>query len=128
MTTGAVRILKGQDVLPDCSTLQEHGITDGDTVNIVIEPDRKININVTLGPKTFTCVVKHSLSLGELKVLLISNNQVALLPREFSLAKVILINDEKQHVKMNKLTMPLHYYEVGDTSMIDVVNCNAECC
>ena len=48
---GAVRVIKGQEVLTDGSILEQHEITDGSTVNIVMEPDKKINLHVTLGPK-----------------------------------------------------------------------------
>ena len=39
----AVRVIKGQKVLPEGSTLEEHRITDSSTVNIVIEPEKEIN-------------------------------------------------------------------------------------
>ena len=56
--TGAVRILKGQEILPDDSTLVHHNISDGNTVNIVIEPDRHITINITHNLATY----KHEIS------------------------------------------------------------------
>ena len=52
--TGAVRVMKGHEVLPDGSTLDEHGIIDGSTVNIIIEPEKEISIKMKLGPKEFT--------------------------------------------------------------------------
>ena len=51
---GAVRVIKEQEVLPDGSTLDQHGIIDGATVNIVIEPDKEINLNIKLGPKEYS--------------------------------------------------------------------------
>ena len=64
-------MIKGQEVLPDGSTLKEHGIIDGSTVNIVIEPDKELNLTFILGPKQFTHKVKSSLSMRELKQQLI---------------------------------------------------------
>ena len=51
--TGSVRVIKGQEVLPDGSTLEEHGIIDGSTINIVIEPEKEINLIMKLSPKAF---------------------------------------------------------------------------
>ena len=51
---GAVRVIKEQEVLPDGSTLDQYGIIDGATVNIVIEPDKEINLNIKLGPKEYS--------------------------------------------------------------------------
>ena len=64
--SGAVRVIKGQEVLPDGSTLDEHGIIDGSTVNIVIEPEKEINLNIKLGPKEFNQKVKNSVRVREL--------------------------------------------------------------
>ena len=75
LTTSAVRILKGQDVLADDSTLREFGIADGDTLNIVIEPDKEINVTVRVGPKTFSQTVSHSLPVAELKRMLHDKEQ-----------------------------------------------------
>ena len=58
--TEAVRVIKGQEVLPDGSTLDEHGIIDGSTVNIVIEPDKYINLKMKLGPKLFSLKAEFS--------------------------------------------------------------------
>ena len=56
--TGAVRILKGQEILPDDSTLVQHNISDGDTVNIFIEPEKQITVEVVCNLGTF----KHEIS------------------------------------------------------------------
>ena len=45
----AIRVNKAQGVLQDGSTLEERDITDGSTVNIVIEPDKEINLCVKPG-------------------------------------------------------------------------------
>ena len=71
--TGAVRVIKGQEVLPDGSTLEQSGITDGSTVSIVIEPDKQINLQMTLGPKIFTFEVNNSVTVWNLKKQLIDD-------------------------------------------------------
>ena len=62
-----VRMIKEQEVLPDGSTLEKHGIIDGSTVNIVIEPEKEINLKMKLGPKEFTHKVMSSVRVRKLK-------------------------------------------------------------
>ena len=45
----AVRVIKGQRVLTDGSTLEEQGITDGSTLNIVIEPEKEMDLHMSVG-------------------------------------------------------------------------------
>ena len=52
--TRVIRVIKGQEVLPDGSTLDEHGIIDGSTVNIIIEPEKEISIKMKHGPQEYT--------------------------------------------------------------------------
>ena len=51
-------MIKGQEILPDSNTLEQSGITDGSTMNIVIEPEKDINLCIKLGPRVVTCTVK----------------------------------------------------------------------
>ena len=71
--TGAVRILKGQEILPDDSTLVQHNISDGDTVNIVIEPDKKITVEVVCNLGPFKLRISNSCLVKGLKKRLIDS-------------------------------------------------------
>ena len=60
-----IRVIKGQEVLPDGSTLDEHGIIDGSTVNIEDEDyDKVVNLRLKLGPKEFTSSVMNYVRVG----------------------------------------------------------------
>ena len=83
--SGVVRVIKGPEILTDDSTSKEHGIIDGSTVNIITEPDRKINLCVKLGPKKVTCSVDNSLCLRDLKQQLIDGGIVGFMLSEFTL-------------------------------------------
>ena len=117
--SGAVRVIKGQEVLPDGSTLEEHGIIDGSTVNIVIEPDKEINLEIKLGPKEFTHKVLNSVRMHELKQQLIDGGNVGFKFKDFSL---LLTSVNKDGVADNVLlqdeSLPLHLYGVGDNTTL----------
>ena len=81
--TGGVRILKGQEVLPDDSTLAQHNISDGDTVNIIIEPAKQITVEVVCKWGTFKHAITSSILVKDLKQKLIDSGQVAFLPNEY---------------------------------------------
>ena len=112
--TGAVRVIKGQEVLPDGSTLDEHGIIDGSTVNIIIEPEKEINLQIKLGPKVFSRKLLNSVRVRELKQQLIDGGNVGFLINEFQLVSFstwykITLEDE---------SLPLHLYGVGDNTTL----------
>ena len=120
--SGAVRVIKGQDVLPDGSTLDEHGITDGSTVNIVIEPDKEISIKMKLGPKEFTHKVMNSVRLRELKQQLIDGDIVG-----FSLEDLTLIvSADDNHgvnndIPLDDESLPLHLCGVSDDMILKIM-------
>ena len=118
---GAVRVIKGQEVLPDGSNLEEHGITDGSTVNIVIEPNKVLNLTIKLGPKSVTYNVNSSLRVYELKQVLIDGDTVGFAPTDFTL----ICADDNHGFAANALledeSIPLHLCGVGDNSTITIV-------
>ena len=120
--TGAVRVIKGQDVLPDGSTLEKQEIIDGSTVNIVIEPDKEINLKIKLGPKEFTHKVMNSVRLRELKQQLIDGGNVG-----FSLEDLTLIVsaddnvDIIEDIPLDDESLPLHLCGVNDDMKLKVM-------
>ena len=98
---GAIKILKGQEILPDDSTLVQHNISDGDTVSVLIEPDHNIEVEVQCGPKVYKHNVSCCMTIRELKAVLIEKKQVAFFHRHLNL----VWND-------NDGSLPLHYYFV----------------
>ena len=65
--TDAVEVIKGQEVLPDGSTLDEHGIIDGSTVNIDIKPHTMVNVRMKLGPADFSIGVHNTMRVDQFK-------------------------------------------------------------
>ena len=123
--TGSVGVIKGQEVLPDGSTLEEHGFTDGSTVNIVIEPDKEINLMLMLGPKEFTHKVSSSMRVHELKQKLIDGNIVGF--KNFSL--IISADDHDgvtDDVTLEDESLPLHLCGVGDNTNIRIIGENMQ--
>ena len=123
--SGAVRAIKGQDVLPDGSTLDENGIIDGSTINIVIEPEKEINLRIKLGPKEFAHKVMNSVRLRELKEQLIDGDIVGFSINEFQLSILIIPADDKNGIVANVLlldeSLPLHLYGVGNNSVLRII-------
>ena len=107
--TGAVRILKGQEILPDDSTLVQHNISDGDTVNIVIEPEKQITVEVVCNLGTFKLKISNSLLVKGLKKKLIDSKLVTFLPREFNFETEL-----SEHVTtiLDDDSLPLHEYGI----------------
>ena len=108
-----MRLFKGQEVLPDGSTLDEHGIIDGSTVNIVIEPEKIINLAIRFGPEVFLTCVKTSMSVRSLKQSMIDNHQVVLVQGDFDLvfsAKATIL----------EASLPLHHYALTDDAALEV--------
>ena len=119
--TGVVRMFRGKYTIPDDSTLDELNITDGDTVNFLIEPDQCVNIYVECGPKTYQLETSLSIQVKELKQLLIKNNQVALLYEYFHLALISSDDDVYQETKLTDESLPLHFYSVQNGSTLKVI-------
>ena len=133
--TGAVRVIKRQEVLPDGSTLDEHGIIDGSTVNIVIEPEKEISIKMKLGPKEFTQKVSNSMCVRELKQQLIDGDIVGFSINEFQLlmpgVKIERITDftlpftavdnDRITMLLRDESLPLHLYGMDDNTRIKIV-------
>ena len=112
-----MRILKGQEILPDDSTLAQHNISDGDTVNIVIEPDKLIAIDIACQAEIFRHKMSSSVSVKDLKEKLIEFKQVVFWCYEFN-----LVAETSQGV-VNPLedSLPLHFYGFHDGSKLWVV-------
>ena len=108
--TGAVRILKGHEMLPDDSTLVQHNISDGDTVRVLIEPERNIAVEVQCGPMVYRHEVNYSMTVKELKMFLIENNEVAFLEKDIGLIMQATNKDLKQELELKDDSMPLHYF------------------
>ena len=123
--TGAVRVIKGQEVLPDGSTLDEHAITDGSTVNIVIEPEKEISIKIKWGPLLSTQNVSSSVRVRELKQQLIDGDRVGF--KNFSLSFSADDNDGvAADVPLEDESLPLHLCGVNDNTTIRVIGDNVQ--
>ena len=110
-----MRILKGQEILADDSTLVQHNISDGDTVNILIEPKQDIKAEAQCGPKIYRHDVSHTMSVKQLKTLLIERKETAFFYAHFNLVMQKTNNDIK-HDQVVDESLPLHYY-TSDTSV-----------
>ena len=124
--TMPVRIIKGQEVLPDGSTLKEYGFTDGSTVNIVIEPDKEISLRVVFGPKEFTYKVCSSMSVGELKQQMTDGGTVGFATDEFGLLFSAAADNNNADIPLLDESLPLHLYQVANDSKIWVVSGNIQ--
>ena len=111
-------LFRGKYTIPDDSKLDELNISDGDTINILIEPDQCVNINVKCGPKTYKLETSLSMQVKELKQLLIKNNQVALLHEFFHLAMISSVNRE---TTLTNEYLPLHFYGVQNELLLKVI-------
>ena len=120
--TGVVRVIKGQQFLPDGSTLEEQGITDGSTVNIVIEPDKEINLTMKMGPKEVTLSVSSSLRVRDLKQQLIDGGTVGFPLAEF---RLIICADGNvgiaEDISLLKESLPLHLCGVEDNTTLRII-------
>ena len=66
---------------PDDSTLVQHNISDGDTVRVLIEPERNIEVEVQCSPIVYKHEVNYCMTVKELKMFLIENNEAAFLEK-----------------------------------------------
>ena len=119
--TGAVRILKEQEILPDDSTLVQHNISDGNTVNVLIEPEHDISIEVQCGPKVYKHNVSNCMTVKELKMLFIESNQVTFLYKEFNFETYVTSKGIKQKQFLDDETLPLHFFSLDKYVKVKVV-------
>ena len=143
-----VRAIKGQEVLTDGSILEDHQITDGSTINIIIEPAKEINLHILMSPMQIIYGVNNSMFTCDLKQLLVDSGVVAWALDEFQL----LIssdfddvdddneNDADDHdndgdddddddeipsaVPLHNELLPLHLCGVGDKTRLKIVGRN----
>ena len=118
----AVRVIKEKEALPDGSTLEEHGIRDGSTVSIVIEPEKKLNLTMKLGPKTWKKTVSNSERVCDLKTQLVEGRQVIYAVNEIEL---IVTADDNDGIEADILlgddSLPLHMCAVSNNMVIKVI-------
>ena len=120
--TGAVRVIKGQEVLPDSSTLDEHGIIDGSTVNIVIEPEKEIILKIKLGGLESTQNVSSSVRVRELKQQLIDGGILGFKFKDFSLLVPCANNDGiPANILLQDESLPLHLCGISDQTAIKIL-------
>ena len=125
--TGAVRVIKRQEVLPDGSTLEEHGIIDGSTVNIIIEPEKEIKLNMEHGPFEGPFKVSSSVRVRDLKQRLIDGDIVGFSFNEFQLIISAAENEGiTEDVPLVEESLPLHLYGVGDNTTCRIVGNNVQ--
>ena len=115
-------MIQGQKVLQDGNTLEGHGITDGSTVNIAIEPDKEINLQIKLGSKEITYKVKRSKHTCSLKKQLTNDGTVGLPLDMFSL---MISTDQKEGMTKDVLlldeSLPLYLCGIDDKTAINVI-------
>ena len=120
---GAVRVIKGQKVLPNGSTLVEHGITDGSTINIITETDEELKkFKVKLGPKEIMVTDRNSLRVRELKQQLIDCGIVGFSLSEFTL--IISADDNKginDDTSLRDESLPLHLCGVSNNTTLRII-------
>ena len=113
--TAAVRLLKGQEILHDDSTLEQHAIKDDSTVSVIIEPEKEIDLRIEFGPETFYYKSKVSMSVRSLKQTMIDFQQVALVQRDFDLVHTSLTKET-----VLDASLPLHQYALTDGVVLQV--------
>ena len=120
--TGFVRVIKGQEILPDGNTLDQHIIIDGSTINIVIEPEKEISIKMKLGPKEFTHKVMNSLRVRDLKHQLIDGGTVGFLLEDLTLIVSADDNDcVTDDIPLEDDSLPLYLYGVSDNMTVKIM-------
>ena len=120
-------MIKGQEILPDGSTLEKHGIIDGSTINIVIEPEKEINLYVKIGLKEVMFAVKSSVRVRELKQQLIDGGSVGFSLNHFNLLISADDNDGiTETISLEDESLPLHLCGVVDNTTIRVIGDNVQ--
>ena len=117
-----MRILKGQEILPDDSTLVQHNISDGDTVNILIEPEQEIEVEVQCGAKIYKHKINHCMTVKQLKMMLITTKKVAFLHPQFDLVIKASNGEIEQDEVLDDEAMPLHYFTLGTSVKMATVS------
>ena len=108
-----MRTLKGDEIVPDDSTLVQHNISDGDTVNVLIEPEHNIEVEVQCGPIVYKHEVIYCMTHKEFKIFLIENNEVTFLEKDIGLIMQATNKNVEQELELNDDSMPLHYCTEG---------------
>ena len=104
-----MRILKGQEILSDDSTLIQHNISDGDIINIVIEPAKQIAVEVVCNLGTFKHQISNSILVKDLKQKLIDAKQVGFSPDDFDIEVKLPEGSAKI---LDDDTLPLQHYGI----------------
>ena len=120
--TSPISVMKGQNILPDSSTLQRHGFTDGSTVNIVTEPEKEIKLRVKLGPKEVTCSVINSMRMRDMKQKLVDGGIVGFSLGEFTLRTPTADIDRMTNGIPSQEELPLHLCGISDNVTLKVVS------
>ena len=115
---GVVRLLKGQEILPDDNTLAQHSISDGDTLSALIEPDKVIIVQL----KYLGNLIHKTFSQSEL----VGNVKQAFLPHLHSYDPERIWFEHKTGAQLQETTildddyMPLHYCGLQDMAVLHV--------
>ena len=113
-----MRILKRQEILPDYSTLIQHNISDGVTVNIVIEPSKQITVDVICKWGIFKHEITSSFIVRDLKQKLIDSEQVGFSSDGFVFEVKLPEGGTKI---LDDDALPLQHYGIQDDCKVTVV-------
>ena len=116
-----MRILKGQEILPDDSTLVQHNISDGDTVNVLIEPNHDISVKVQCRSFQYKHDMSHCMTVKQLKMLLIESKEVRFLYKNLCLVMEDRNGDTKRYQVLDDDSIPLHFYMPGRSLNLEAV-------
>ena len=117
-----MRILKGQEILPDDSTLVQLDISDGSTVNVLIEPERNIEVEIQCGPMIYKHEVSNCMTVKELKALLMERKEVAFFYKHFYFIMQITKGDTREERVLENDSMPLHFYASNISLKLEAVS------
>ena len=115
-----VEVIKGQEVLPDGGTLDEHGIIDGSTVNINIKPYTMVNLRMKLGPAEFSIGVHNTMRVGQFKGHLVYVGCVKFKVKDFSLLVPRVYNHRigfSTDVVLQDESLPLYLCGINDKTI-----------
>ena len=115
-----IEVIKGQEVLPDGSTLDEHGIIDGSTVNIDIKPYTMVNLRVKLGPAEFSIGVHNSMRVDQFKEHLVYVGCVRFQVKDFCLLVPRVYNHRigfSADVVLQDESLPLYLWGIKDKTI-----------
>ena len=110
------RLLKGQEILPDDSTLVQHNISDDDTLSALIEPDKEISVQIKLGNRhVIQQTFSQSKSVGKVKQ--------AAPPYGYDVERIWFeykIGTQQETIALDAECMPIHYYGLQDMAVLHV--------